>query len=312
MNRSSHHPIARTALASDRTSLTVRPAGSIPVAHLHVPLFFPLITQYFSLRTSITVAGLIVDKLRAVILRTHPTPFIGTLPLARFIHAGPDELNTPLLHRHYIVPADKPTIGDRLLRSLAQILFHPLDPRLQLFKVIARLHHSHRHHHPVSGIRVDLHVVARRKTTPSCFITRASGSLVDTRRSCLSLPRPSSPSLLNSSSACSNRSWRSQAARWRALVMRWLVSSSLSAPTTSTCSRACLSACSTRSFLPKLSAAALARILVPSCITRCKLINPSALKTPKLCTNNSSSAASCLTRKSVNVCALTTRAPVSH
>src|SRR5262244_2941627 len=222
MNRSSHHPIARTALASDRTSLTVRPAGSIPVAHLHVPLFFPLITQYFSLRTPITVAGLIVDKLRAVILRTHPTPFIGTLPLARFIHAGPDELNTPLLHRHYIVPADKPTIGDRLLRSLAQILFHPLDPRLQLFKVIARLHHSHRHHHPVSGIRVDLHVVARRKTTPSLL------------------------------------------------------------------------------HHPRLG------------ITRCKLINPSALKTPKLCTNNSSSAASCLTRKSVNVCALTTRAPVSH
>src|SRR5262249_1417835 len=104
--------------------------------------------------------------------------------------------------------------------------------------------------------------------------------------------------------------WR--AARWRALPMRRLVSSSLSAPTTSTCSRACLSACSTRSFLPKLSAAALARILVPSCITRCKLINPSALNTPKLCTNNSSSAAWCLTRKSVNVCALTTRAPVNH
>src|SRR5262249_47586588 len=184
MNRSSHHPIARTALASDRTSLTVRPAGSIPVAHLHVPLFFPLITQYFFLRTSKTVARLIVDKLRAVILRTPPTPFIGTLPLARFIHAGPDELNTPLLHRHYIVPADKPTIGDRLLRSLAQILFHPLDPRLQLFKVIARLHHSHRHHHPVSVIRVDLHVVARRKTTPSLLhhprlgITRSHPSVL--------------------------------------------------------------------------------------------------------------------------------------
>src|SRR5215510_7420460 len=128
MNRSSHHPIARTALASDRTSLTVRPAGSIPVAHLHVPLFFPLITQYFSLRTPITVAGLIVDKLRAVILRTHPTPFIGTLLLARFIHAGPDELNTPLLHRHYIVPADKPSIAHRMLRSLDQILCPPPPP----------------------------------------------------------------------------------------------------------------------------------------------------------------------------------------
>src|SRR5262249_502348 len=84
----------------------------------------------------------------------------------------------------YIVPADKPTIGDRLLRSLAQILFHPLDPRLQLFKVIARLHHSHRHHHPVSGIRVDLHVVARRKTTPSLLhhprlgITRSHPSVL--------------------------------------------------------------------------------------------------------------------------------------
>src|SRR5262245_59152569 len=89
MNRSSHHPIARTALASDRTSLTVRPAGSIPVAHLHVPLFFPLITQYFSLRTPITFAHLIVHTLLSVILRPHPTPFIGTLPLARLIHTGP-------------------------------------------------------------------------------------------------------------------------------------------------------------------------------------------------------------------------------
>src|SRR5262249_46059680 len=153
MNRSSHHPIARTALASDRTSLTVRPAGSIPVAHLHVPLFFPLITQYFSLRTPITVAGLIVDKLRAVILRTHPTPFIATPPLPPFTPPGPNNLNPPLLHRHYIVPADNPPIGARLLRSLPQILSPPLDPRLQLFKVIARLHPSHRHHPPASGIR---------------------------------------------------------------------------------------------------------------------------------------------------------------
>ena len=54
----------------------------------------------------------------------------------------------------------------------------------------------------------------------------ASGSLVDTRRFSLSFPLPSSPSLLNSLSACSNRSWRSRAARWRALLMRRLVSSS--------------------------------------------------------------------------------------
>src|SRR5512144_1410070 len=107
MNRSSRHPIPSTALASNRTPLTVRPLGSIPVAHLHVPLFFPLITQYLSLRTPITVAGLIIDKLRAVIFGTHPTPVIRTLALARLIHAGPDELDTPLLHRHDIVPADK-------------------------------------------------------------------------------------------------------------------------------------------------------------------------------------------------------------
>src|SRR6266536_641807 len=183
MDRSSRHPIARTALASNRTPLTVRPLGSIPVAHLHVPLFFPLITQYLSLRTPITVARRIIDKLRAVIRRTHSAPFIGTLALARLIHTGPDELDTPLLHRHYIVPADKPTIAHHLFGSLAQILFHSLDSRLQLFKVIARLHHSHGHHHPVSCIRVDLHVVARRKPAasllhyPGLRITRAHPSV---------------------------------------------------------------------------------------------------------------------------------------
>src|SRR4029434_4645926 len=167
MNRSSRHPIARAALASNRTSLAIRSLRSIPVAHLHVPLFFSLISQDLSLRTPITVASRIIDKLRAMILRTHSPPFIGTLSLARLIHTGPDELDTPLLHRHYIVPADKPTIGDRLLRSLAQVLFHSLDSRLQLFKVIARLHYSHRYQHTVSCIRVDLHVVVRRKTAAS-------------------------------------------------------------------------------------------------------------------------------------------------
>src|SRR5919108_746371 len=106
MNRSSRHPVARTALASNRTSLAVRPLGSIAVAHLHVPLFFPLITQYLSLRTPITVARRIIDKLQAVILGTHPAHFIGTLSLARLIHTGPDELNTPLLHPNDIIPAD--------------------------------------------------------------------------------------------------------------------------------------------------------------------------------------------------------------
>src|SRR5512132_3170362 len=130
MDRSTRHPIARTALASYRTSLTVRPLRSIPVAHLHVPFFFALISKDLSLRTPITVARFIIDKLRAVILGTHPAPFIGTLPLARLIHTGPDELDTPLLHRYYIVPADKPSIGDHLLRRLAQVLFQSVDPRL--------------------------------------------------------------------------------------------------------------------------------------------------------------------------------------
>jgi hypothetical protein len=63
MNRSPRHPIARTALASNWTSLAVRPLGSIPLAYLHVPLFFPLVEQNLSLRTPITVASLIIDKL---------------------------------------------------------------------------------------------------------------------------------------------------------------------------------------------------------------------------------------------------------
>src|SRR5262245_3546989 len=166
MNRSSHHPIARTALASDRTSLTVRPAGSIPVAHLHVPLFFPLNNSV--LFPADTDNCRWPHRRQTASCDTQDSPHAlhrNSAPCPPHPH-GPNELDTPLLHRHYIVPADKPTIGDHLLRSLAQILFHPLDPRLQLFKVIARLHHSHRHHHPVSGIRVDLHVVARTQNHP--------------------------------------------------------------------------------------------------------------------------------------------------
>src|SRR5262245_63176916 len=130
MHRSARHSIARTTLALDRTALAIRSLRSIPVAHLHVPLFFALVFQDLSLGTAITVALRIIDKRRTAICGTHPAPFIGTLALARLIHTRPDELDSALLHRHYIVSADKPTIGDRLLRSLAQVLFHSLDSRL--------------------------------------------------------------------------------------------------------------------------------------------------------------------------------------
>src|ERR1051326_1130795 len=116
MHRASRHPITWTALALNRTSLAIRSLRSIAVAHLHVPLFLPLILQQLSLRTSITVASCIIDKLRAVILRAHPTPFIGTLPLGGLIHTRPDELDFPPLHRNYIVAADIPAIAHHLLR----------------------------------------------------------------------------------------------------------------------------------------------------------------------------------------------------
>src|SRR4030095_4575421 len=118
MDRSARHPITRTALAFDRTSLAIRSLGSISVADLHVALFFPLVRQNLSLRTTITVARCIINKLRAVILGAHASPCIGTLALARLIPTGPDELHSPLLHRHNIVPADKTTIGHHLIRSL--------------------------------------------------------------------------------------------------------------------------------------------------------------------------------------------------
>src|ERR1044071_108045 len=130
MHRASRHPITSTALALDRTSQAVQALRSIAVAHLHVPLFFPLILQYLSLRTPITVARCIINKLRAVILRAHPAPFIGTLPLGGLIHTRCDELDFPPLHQNYIVSADIPAIGDHLLRSLAQILVHSVDATL--------------------------------------------------------------------------------------------------------------------------------------------------------------------------------------
>src|SRR5438132_8271489 len=137
MDRSARHPIARTALALNRTSVAIRPLGSIPVAHLSVPLFFPFIRQNLSLRTAITVALCIIDKLRAVIRRTDSAPFIRTLTLARFIPTGPDELDSPLLHPNDIVPANKPAIGHHLIGSFPKILFHSVNPGLYLFKVIA-------------------------------------------------------------------------------------------------------------------------------------------------------------------------------
>src|SRR4029077_9002933 len=165
MHRSARHSIARTTLALDRTALAIRSLRSIAVAHLHVPLFFPLILQDLSLRTPITVSLRIIDKRRTMILWTHPAPFMGTLSLTRLIHTGRDELDFPSLQRHDIVPADKPSIGHHLFGCLAQVLLHSLHPWLQLFKVIARLHYSHRHHHTFLRIRVDLDVIARRKPT---------------------------------------------------------------------------------------------------------------------------------------------------
>src|SRR5207247_10331324 len=102
---------------------------AIAVAALQLPCFFPLIRQNLSLRTPITVILGIIDKLRAVILRAYAASFIRTLSLARLIHTGRDELDFPLVHRHNIVPTDKSTVGDHLLGSLAELLFHSLDAR---------------------------------------------------------------------------------------------------------------------------------------------------------------------------------------
>src|SRR5207244_2905227 len=96
MHRSARHSIAKTTLALNRTSLAIRSLCAIPVAHLQVPFFFPLIRQNLSLRTPITVILGIIDKLRAVILRAYAASFIRPLSLARLIHTGRDELDFPL------------------------------------------------------------------------------------------------------------------------------------------------------------------------------------------------------------------------
>src|SRR2546427_11651126 len=130
MHRSARHSIAKKTLPLTRTSLAIRSLCPIPVAPLQVPFFFPLIRQNLSLRTPITVILGIINKLRAVILRASPASFKRTLPLARLIHTGRDELDFPLVHRHNIVPTDKSTVGYHLLGRLAEILFHSLDARL--------------------------------------------------------------------------------------------------------------------------------------------------------------------------------------
>src|SRR5215467_3881031 len=130
MHRSARHSVARTTLALHRASLTIRSLRSIAIADLHVPFFFAFIAQDLSLRTPITVGTRIIDKRATVIFGTHPASPIGTLSLARFIHTRCDEVDFPPLHRHDIVAADKPAIGHHLIRSLAQVFLHSLDPRL--------------------------------------------------------------------------------------------------------------------------------------------------------------------------------------
>src|SRR5947208_16440617 len=121
MHRSARHAIAKTTLALNRTSLAIRSLCAIPVAHLQVPFFFPLIRQNLSLRTPITVILGIIDKLRAVILRAYAASFIRTLSLPRLIHPGRDELDCRLVQRHHMVPPAKSTVRDALLSSLAEI-----------------------------------------------------------------------------------------------------------------------------------------------------------------------------------------------
>ena len=83
-----------------------------------------------------------------------------------------------------------------------------------------------------------------------------------------------------------------------------LDSSSVWASRASTASRASFRNSSTRGLLRNLSDEAFARTFVPSSMTRSSVINPSALRSPKVCTNNSCRACAWVTRKSDSVCAL--------
>ena len=136
-------------------------------------LFFAFVRKYLSLRTKVTVSLGIVDKLGTLILGAHAAAVIGTLPFARFIDARCDVLDGTLLHRHDGVFTDIAAVGDHFFGSLFEIVFHSVNPRLQLLEVVARLDHSDRHHHTVLGIGVDLHVVARR--IPAARLLHHSG-----------------------------------------------------------------------------------------------------------------------------------------
>ncbi len=91
-----------------------------------------------------------------------------------------------------------------------------------------------------------------------------------------------------------------------------LDSSSVWASRASTASRASFRNSSTRCLLRNLSDEVFARTFVPSSMTRSSVINPSALRSPKVCTNNSCRACAWVTRKSDSVCALMFCIPVSH
>ncbi len=88
--------------------------------------------------------------------------------------------------------------------------------------------------------------------------------------------------------------------------------SSVCASRASTASRASFRYASTRGLLRNPLDEAFARTFVPSSMTRSSVINPSALRSPKVCTNNSCRASEWVTRKSDSVCALMLCIPVSH
>src|SRR5215472_3704354 len=139
MHRSTRHSIARTTLALNRASLTIGSLRSITVADLHVPFFFTFIAQDFSLRAPITVALPIIDKRRAMIRRTNTAPFIGAFSLAGLIHTGCDEFDFSSLHRHDIVPADKPAVGHHLAAFRIRVDLHVIAGRKSAVRL---LHHS--------------------------------------------------------------------------------------------------------------------------------------------------------------------------
>src|SRR6202795_4407587 len=300
-----------SALAAQRAVGTCRLGRAVHVRMYAVATIQQCVmSEDLSGRTSKAVPFGIVgkragQKLGAAALRIVFARLPALLPRSIEVHAA----HCRRLHRRVIGVV---AIGHDLLRLLSQRPFAPFQRGLQLAVIDRVGGRVHIHHQAVGHVGEQLHVVARHRAalTVSHHVRVRIGA-GGPRHEFFAIVLL----LLLQAFYFTHRRFQSTRplSRRSAAACRWgAVSSSLSAFRMRTCWRASSRCASSFSLRRKLLPPALALILVPSSVTRSKLIRPSALSIPSTCTNKSSKAALFSERKPDSVRWLIACNPQSH